>query len=64
VQLELPLVPLYGSEALFADMVRLMEERGFTLMSVEPGLCDPTSGQLLELDGVFFATRPPPSPAS
>jgi FkbM family methyltransferase len=54
VQVEMSLVPLYQGEMLFLDMVRYLGERGFTLMSLEPGFANPVSGQLLQVDGVFF----------
>jgi len=54
IQVEMSLVPLYCGETLFTEMVRFLEHEGFTLMSVEPDFSDPTTGQLLQLDGVFF----------
>ncbi len=53
-QLELSLVPLYRGETLFAEMVALLAARGFTLMAIEPGICEPVSGQQLQVDGLFF----------
>jgi FkbM family methyltransferase len=53
-QLELSLAPLYAGGPLLPEMLELMERRGFQLMSVEPGHCDPESGQLLQMDGLFF----------
>jgi FkbM family methyltransferase len=54
VQLEMSLVPLYKGEALLPEIVTLMAEMGFVLMAVEPGASDPSTGQLLQLDGIFF----------
>jgi FkbM family methyltransferase len=53
-QLELSLVRLYEGGALFHELEQMLRERGFLLMSVEPGISDPKSGQLLQMDGVFF----------
>jgi FkbM family methyltransferase len=54
VQLEMSLIPLYEGELLMPAMVELMRELGFVLMSIEPGSGDQTSGQLLQIDGLFF----------
>ena len=54
VQLEMSLVPLYKGETLLPEMISLLQSRGFTLMSLEPGYTDPESGQLLQTDGIFF----------
>jgi FkbM family methyltransferase len=57
VQLEMSLVPLYEGEWLMAEMINFMKERGFVLMSLEPGTSDERTGQLLQVDGLFFRTR-------
>ena len=54
VQLEMSLVALYSGELLFREMCDLLAEKGYTLMSLEPGFSDPESGRLLQVDGVFF----------
>jgi FkbM family methyltransferase len=54
VQLEMSLVPLYRGEALLAELLTLLDRRGFTLVSLEPGYTDPATGQLLQTDGLFF----------
>ncbi len=54
LQLEMSLVPLYEGETLFRPMIDLLAAWGFALMSVEPGFSDPASGQLLQVDGLFF----------
>jgi len=56
VQLELSLVPLYDGETLLADMIYRMSASGFQLMSLEPGFADPRTGQLLQVDGIFYRT--------
>ncbi len=59
VQMELSLVPLYSGETLLADMIRELDTRGFQLMSIEPAFADPESGQLLQVDGIFFRASAP-----
>jgi hypothetical protein len=54
------LVPLYRGETLFTEMIAMLTQVGFTLMAVEPDFSDPTTGQLLQLDGVFFRTSQSP----
>jgi FkbM family methyltransferase len=53
-QLEMSLVPLYEGEALLPEIVSFMSTRGFTLMGLEPGFSDAQTGQLLQVDGLFF----------
>ena len=54
LQMELSFVPLYQGEVLFFEMVRQLAERGFRLMSLEPMFRDERTGELLQLDGIFF----------
>lgn len=54
VQMELSLVPLYSGETLLADMILELDKRGLQLMSIEPAFADPVTGQLLQVDGIFF----------
>lgn len=54
IQLEVSLIPLYKDEALLADMVDYMSTKNYTLMSLEPGYGDPSTGQLLQVDCIFF----------
>lgn len=58
IQLELSLVPLYEGEMPFDHMCRLMSDSGFHLVAIEPAFYDPTSGQLMQVDGVFNRSRP------
>lgn len=57
IQTEASLVELYKGETLLVDMIKLMSEKNFTLMSLEPAYADPCSGQLLQVDCVFFRTQ-------
>ncbi len=54
VQLEMSLVPLYDGELRFVEKIGYLEDRGFTLMSLQPVIEDPVTGQLLQVDGLFF----------
>lgn len=54
IQVEMSLVPMYAGEARMTDLVTFLEKRGFVLMSVQPVVEDPASGQLLQIDGLFF----------
>jgi len=53
VQLEMSLVPLYEGQGTFADLHGLLSEKGFRLVSVEPGFSDPALGQMLQVDGIY-----------
>jgi len=35
-------------------MINLIEDQGFTIYSLEPGFYDKNTGQLLQVDGIFF----------
>jgi FkbM family methyltransferase len=59
IQLELSLLPLYDGEHLFHPMLDALEQRGFELWSLIPGLVDPRTSRLLQVDAVFF--RDPPN---
>lgn len=54
VQLEMSLLPLYQGEAMFQEMMDLMTEQGFCLMSLTNGFSDRRSGRLLQVNGVFY----------
>lgn len=50
---ELSLVPLYEGQSLAKELWDMLTAMGFEVWSVEPGIYDPESGRLLQLDGVF-----------
>jgi FkbM family methyltransferase len=52
LELELSVAPLYEGQTQLADMVPLLAERGFHMVSLEPILLD-DRGRLMELDGLF-----------
>jgi FkbM family methyltransferase len=54
VQLEMSIVPLYEGERLMPEMLTYMAGKGFQLMGLEPGPGDSRTGQLLQVDGLFF----------
>jgi FkbM family methyltransferase len=58
IQIELSLVPLYDGDRLFHSMVHDLEERGYEMWSLIPGLVDPGTGRLLQLDAIFFRKEP------
>jgi len=53
VQMEMSLVPLYKGELLFLELFNQMSEKGYGLISLEPGFSDAKTGQLLQVDGIF-----------
>lgn len=59
LQLEMSLVELYGGQLLFPQLFELIADHGFTLMSLEPGFANDRTGQLLQVDGVFFRLARP-----
>jgi FkbM family methyltransferase len=54
VELEMSLVPLYKGETLFPEMSSFMIDRGFSLVALEPVFYSQTTGQLLQVNGIFF----------
>ena len=54
IQVEMSLVPLYEGETRLVELVSFLEERGYQLMSLVPVIDDPSTGQLLQVDGLFF----------
>lgn len=53
IQLEMSILPLYENEMLFNDMISYLYQKGFQLFSLENGYCHSTTGQLLQVDGIF-----------
>ncbi len=54
VQVELSLIPMYEDETPFVEIITYLQARGFSLMSFQPVIDDPETGQLLQVDGLFF----------
>ena len=61
VQLEMSLMPLYEGAPLLAEVVRTLDELGLRLVGIEPGIADPTTGYLLQADGIFVRDKDHPS---
>lgn len=53
IQIELSIVPLYKDASLFIEMSTLLKNKGYDLVSLEPGFTDPDTGEMLQMDGVF-----------
>lgn len=54
LQVELSLTQVYEGAPVFLDMLTLLSEQGFVLMSIESGFTDRRTGRMLQADGVFF----------
>lgn len=54
VQLEMSIIELYKGEVLFLEMINLLKKEGFRLYSLENGFYNNDTGQLLQVDGIFF----------
>lgn len=54
IQLEMSIIELYKGEMLFSEMVNFLEKHGFKLYSLENGFYNNNTGQLLQVDGIFF----------
>jgi FkbM family methyltransferase len=54
IQMEVSLVLLYDGETLLTEMIGLMSDKGYVLMDIEPGFYNPHTGQLLQVDCIFF----------
>jgi FkbM family methyltransferase len=51
---ELSLVPLYGGQRLWMEMIQRLEGEGFTLWSIHNAFTDPRDGRMLQADAIFF----------
>jgi FkbM family methyltransferase len=58
LQLEISLVPLYQGGLSPREVFERMDDLGMHLVYVQPGFFDPNTGELLQMDGIFF--RPDP----
>lgn len=59
LQIELSLVPLYECCPSYVELLRLMQEGGFTLVAIDPVFSDPATGQLLQIDALFERPQGP-----
>ena len=53
VQLELSLQPLYAGQQLWLELIETMDQHGYQPWSIHPAFCDPRTGQVLQVDGLF-----------
>lgn len=56
VQLEMALNPMYETAPQFMEMYVFLTANGFELFSLENGFYNPKTGQLNEVEGIFFRT--------
>ena len=54
IQIEMSIVELYEGESTYRELIDFLERNGFTLCAIESGFFNPATGQLLQIDGVFF----------
>lgn len=57
LQIELSLVSLYKGEPLFEEMLKKIEKRGFKLYQLYPGFTNKKTGQLFQVDCIFFRPK-------
>jgi FkbM family methyltransferase len=53
IHIELSLMPLYDGQELWRYFVDRLENRGFSIWSIQPGFSDRHSGRILQVDAVF-----------
>ena len=53
VQLEMAYTPMYEGKLLFDTYLPMMRAKGYQLVHLIPGFWDRSTGELLEVDGVF-----------
>ena len=58
LQLELSLIPLYDGAMPYRRGLDFAENLGLVLMGLDPVFADSKTGQLLQVDAVFFGTAP------
>lgn len=54
LQLELSFVSLYEGQKLFDELVERLRKLGFTIWAIRPGISDPLTGRMLQVDVTFF----------
>ena len=53
IQLEMSLKPLYHGQMLFDELYTFLKCNGYSLINIETGFVNPTTGELLQIDGFF-----------
>jgi FkbM family methyltransferase len=54
IQVEMSLVSLYSGEPLIGEIVTTLYKLGFFLIGLQPEFIDQCTGQLLQVNGIFF----------
>ncbi|MFY7670608.1 FkbM family methyltransferase [Tenacibaculum sp. MEBiC06402] len=54
IQVEMSVEELYQGEMIFSEMISYLNEKGFSLHSLENGFYNENTGKLLQVDGIFF----------
>jgi FkbM family methyltransferase len=58
IELELSLQPLYEGQQLMPETMQRLEQQGYRLARLSPGLTDGSTGETLQCDGIFVRTDP------
>jgi hypothetical protein len=53
IMTEMSLVALYQGQIKFLDLYRIIEDRGYRCISIEPGFIDPRAYEVLQVDAIF-----------
>jgi hypothetical protein len=53
IEAELSLVSIYERQPLYREVIDALDALNFSLVSLDPGFCDPRSGRVLQFDGIF-----------
>jgi len=54
IQLEMSLVKLYKNEWLFEETISYLKKKYFEIYTIEPEFYDTSTGQLLQIDAIFY----------
>jgi hypothetical protein len=54
IQIEMSLIPTYEGAISFEEMMKKLNSLNFKTTSIESGYYDKRTGNLLEVDGIFF----------
>ena len=54
LHLELSLVPLYGGQRLWRDIIERLDLEGFDIWNINKGFTDSRNGRVLQIDATFF----------
>jgi FkbM family methyltransferase len=57
VQIEMSVIEMYEGELTYLEMINYLSALGFSLYSLENGFFNTETGQLLQVDGVFFRNK-------